>query len=274
MGFWGDAWDYTKDVYRDIDKNYGGLLPGGVGPNDPAHEGGEYAGVDRASFDLPGYQGMQDRYGNYLDQVDQRGAPQMGPAQRAAQSQFRGQQGMLSSLLMGRAQGDNSVAEQQLKQGVDLANQRAMSMAASARPSDAAMAMRLQQQQMGANSMDLAGQTAIARAQEANQAAGALGGVLAQGRAGDENLNMFNASQGNNREQTQAQMNQAQMGMNDQARQGLLGGSLEAAQAQQQGGMNYEQNRTQRFGAVIQQPTNQEVMLGTVKGLAQGLVGG
>lgn len=275
MGFWGDAWDYAKGAYNDIDKNMGGILPGGVGSGDPSRSGGQYEGVDRGNFNLPGYDNIQGRYGSYLNQVDNRNAPQIGEYERAqASGGFQGQQHDLSNLLMDRAQGNNSVAEQQMKQGVDLANQRQLAFAAGARPSNAGMAMRLAGQNMGSNMMDLAGQTAIARAQEANQAANSLGGVLAQGRGADEGLNMFNAGQNNQRQFGQAQMNQNQMGINDAARQGLLGGSLAAAQAQQQGGEQYEGNRTQRFGSVLGVPTNQEVLMGGLKSVAQAAAAG
>jgi hypothetical protein len=258
MGLWGDIKDYGSSTYDALDRTMGGLLPGGVDPGDPARSGGEYSGVDRGNFDLPGYQATQDRYGNYLNQVDRRDAPTINQ-----NTQFRGGQTQLSNLLMDRAQGRGSVAEQQMQQGVDLANQRQLALAAGARPGNAAMAFRMAGQNMGSNMMDLAGQTAIARAAEANQAANSLGGVLAQGRGADDQLAM-----------AQAQMQQNQMGINDAARQGLLGGSLAASQAQQQGGQNYEQNRTQRFGSVMGAPTNEEVLMGGLQGVAKGAMMG
>lgn len=274
MGFWDDVKGYAGETYDWVDKQLGGHLPGGVDPGDPSREGGEYAGVDRANFNLPGYDDMQGRYGHYLDEVDHRGAPRIASFQNAGQSGFRGQQNSLSDLLMSRAQGNNSVAEQQMKQGADIANQHQLAFAAGARPGNAAMAMRLAGQNMGANEMDLAGQTALARAQEANMAANSLGGVLAQGRGADENLNMFNAGQQNQRMSQNAQMQQQQYAINDAARNGLLGGSFNAAQAQQQGGQNYEQNRTARFGSVLGVPTNDEVLRGAEEGIFKALSGG
>lgn len=256
-----------------VPKNDSGL--GGLGLGDPARSGGQYEGLDRNNFNLPGYDGMQDRYGNYLNKVDNRDAPQIGNYQTAGQSGFRGRQDQLANLLMDRAQGNNSVAEQQLHQGLDLANQQQMSLMAGARPSNTAMAMRLGGQNMANNDMGLTGQAALARAQEAQMAANSLGGVLAQGRGADEGLNMFNAGQNNQRQFGQAQMDQNQMGINDAARQGLLGGSLSAAQLQQQGGTSYESNRTQRYGAALGVPTQGEVLLGGLTGaIKAGMAGG
>ena len=249
-------------------------MPGGPDPNDPYREGGEYSGVDRGNYDLPGYQATQDRYGDYLSQVDNRSAPQLAMADQAHNSAFRGQQSDLASLLMDRAQGNNSVAEQQLRQGLDASNHQQMALMAGARPSNAAMALRLGGQNMATSSMGLTGQAALARAQEANLAANSLGSVLAQGRGADENVDMFNAGQANHRSDVNAQLQQNQTSIDDAARGNLLGGSLQAAGLQQQGGMGYEQNRAGRFGAVLGVPTNQEVMYGGLQGMIKGAAGG
>ena len=265
MSWYGDLYD-TYDKYL-----WGGLLPGGEEPGDPSRSGGPYEGVDRGNFNLPGYDQVQDRYGNYLNQVDNRHAPHLNPwAEQAQQSEFRPQQGQLANLLMDRAQGRNSVAELQLHQGTDLANQAQRSFMASARPSNAAMAMRLGSQNMAGNDMALSGQAALARAQEANMAANSLGGVLAQGRGADEGLNMFNTGAMNQRATDLAHLQQQQTALDDQARSGLLGGSLQAAQSQQQGGEAYEQNRTQRYGAAMGVPTNGEVFMGGITGAIKG----
>lgn len=235
----------------------------------------DYSGLDRNNFDLPGYQGMQDRYSGYLNQVDSRGTPQVGPYSQAAASGMAGQQRGLADLLMDRAQGRGaSLADMQMQRGFDQANQAQRQMMAGARPSSAAMAMRLGSQNMAANDMDLTGQAAMARAAEANGAANSLGGVLASGRSADENLNMFNAGQLNTRESQNAQLRQNQYGIDDAARAGLLGGSLTAAQAQQQGGMGYEQNRTSRYNATLGVPTQGETLFNGLKGLGTALVGG
>jgi hypothetical protein len=277
MSWLDDAGGWVKDhgallgglTFGPVGALAGSALTGGLDRSN-----NEYAGVDRGNFDVPGYQGIQDRYGGYLNQVDNRGAPQIGAYQNAGASSFAGDQHALANLLMDRAQGKNSVAEQQLRQGLDVANQHQMAAAAGARPQNAAMAMRLASQNMAGNEMGMTGEAARARAQEAQQAAMGLGGVLAQGRGADEGLNMFNAGQQNQRTGQQAAMNQNQMGINDAARNSLLGGSLQAAGLQQQGGMGYEQNRTDRFGAMLQQPTDTEKGIGLLGGLLKGAVGG
>lgn len=263
------------DLYAGIDRyGWGGLLPGGSDSDDPARTGGEYEGVDRNNFNLPGYDAIQGRYGGYLNDIDQRGAPQVGPYERAAASGFAGDQRGLATLLGARARGEGGVADLQMQAGLDRANQAQRQMMAGANPSNRAMAMRVGSQNMAANDMDMAGQAAIARAAEANAAANSLGSVLAAGRGADESLNMFNAGQQNQRQFQNAQLQQNQYGINDAARQGLLSGSLNAAQAQQQGGMNYEQNRTSRFGSVLGVPTQGEQFVSQMQGLGKTLLMG
>jgi hypothetical protein len=261
----GDSWtDYLP----------GGYVLRNATSDDPAREGGQYEGLDRSNFNLPGYDQQQGRLSGYLGQVDARQAPHIGPYQQAGQSDFRGQQDRLSSLLMDRANGNNSVADMQMRQGLDAANQQQRSLMASARPSNVGMAMLTGSQNMANQAMGITGQAGMARAQEAQMAANSLGGLLAQGRGADENLSMFNAGQENQRAYGQAGMNQQQMGMNDAARLGYLGQSLNAAQAQQQGGMGYEQNRTQRYGAAVGVPTQGEVWRGGLAGLGGMALGG
>lgn len=249
-----------------------GWLGDKLGFSDPARTGGQYEGIDRTNFDLPGYAGQQGRLNGYLAGVDGRYAPDIN-THLGQQSGFRGQQQGLADLLMDRARGNNSVAELQLRQGADMANQQAMSQAASARPQNTAMAQRLAMNNNATNMMGLSGATALARAQEAAMAQGQLGQVLGQGRSADEAMSMFNASQQNQGDLSQAQLQQQQMSLNDQARQGLLGQSLQAAGMQQQGGMGYEQGRTQRYGAALGVPTNKEVLVGGITSLG-GLLGG
>jgi hypothetical protein len=88
----------------------------------------------------------------------------------------------------------------------------------------------------------------------------------------DEALAMFNAGQTNQRALEQARLAQQQYAINDAARQGLLGTSLQAAGMQQQGGMGYEQQRGQRFAGMLGVPTAQEKGIGAFTGLA-GLFG-
>ncbi len=272
---WDDFKEWTKSAYNKYDKYLvGGFLPGGEDPDDPSRSGGEYAGVNQDNFQLPGAQGFHDRIGGYLNEVDGRQGPKIGAYERAQQSGFAGDQRELAGMLMDRAQGKNSVAEQQWRQGTEAANHQQRSMMAGARPGNAAMAMRVGSQNMATNAMGMTGGAALARAQEAQQAAMGLGGVLAQGRGADENLGMFNASQSNQRQFGQAQMDQQQTAMDDAARAGLMGQDVNVAGLQQQGNMGYEQNRTNRFGATLGVPTNSEATAGLIGGLLKGVSGG
>lgn len=213
-------------------------LPGGyairtLGSDEPIRGGGQYEGIDRGNFNLPGYDEAQKRYGDYLGGVDARG-----------QSSFRGGQEDLGKLLMDRAQGRGpSVAGETLRQQNEMAQRQQLAMAAGANPANAAMAQRLASEGAANASVGLGGQAALARATEANQAAGLLGNVYGQGR----------------------QQDIANTAVNDQARAELLRQGLMASQMQQQGGMNYEQNRTQRYGAALGVPTQGEAL---VKGLS------
>lgn len=245
-----------------------------LGLDDPMRNGGEYEGLDRNNFSVPGYDQQQNRLAGYLQGVDSRVAPHVGTYQTAHGSAFRGDQAELVDQLQRRAAGQDSVAELQARQGMDAANAQQRSMMAGARPTNAAMAMQLGSQGMANAAMGIQGQAAIARAQEALGATGQLGNVLAQGRGADEQLNMWNAGQQNQRKSQQAQMNQQQMGLDDAARAGYLGQSLNAAGMQQQGGMAYEQNRTQRYGAAMGVPTKREALIGGISSLGAGLIGG
>lgn len=251
---WGDVWDATKTgLGIALDPlNLSGLSES---PLDIDRKSAtENQGIDRGNFQVPGYIGQQARFSNYLKGVDERGAPTLGP-----DSSFRNNQSALSGLLMDRAQGRNSVAEQQLRQGADMVNQQQRSMMAGARPQNAAMAMRLGSSNMANNMMGLSGATAMARAQESQMAANSLGGLLNTARGQDDA-----------RASDQAHMQQNQYSIDDQARQGLLNGSLNAAGMAQQGGMAYEQNRTQRYGADLGVPTKGEILMGGLGGLLSG----
>lgn len=229
-------------------------------------------GVNVPSNTASGYEQHQDRYSSYLDAIQGRDAPQIGEFQNVQQSQVAGQQQSLADMLAARARGENSVAELQLRQAADQGMNQQRSMAMGARPGQSAMAARLASQNMGRMQAGLGQSAAIARAQEAQMAAQGLGGLLGQMRGSDDQTGMFNANQQNNRTGQQAQMNQQQMGMNDAANNALLGGSLNAAGMQQQGGIAQEQNNTNRWGVQMGVPTQQEQFMGGVAGAAPMLL--
>lgn len=232
MSFIDDLWGGISNLWH--------AVPGGAQAlGDSFERGGEYKGIDRSNFDLPGFAGIQDRYNGYLGNIDSRG-----------DSSFRGGQEQLAAMLMDRARGRGpSVAGETLRQQNELAQRQQLSMAAGANPSNSALAQRLASENMANQAVGLGGAAALARAAEANQAAGLLGNVYGQGRQQDITA----------------------QAANDAARAELLRQGLAAAGLQQQGGMNYEQNRTARYGASMGQPTTSERILGGVLG---GLKGG
>jgi hypothetical protein len=253
IGSAGQGQKVPESGNRWIDSAVGNVLGGGTG-NRPRS----------------GYDQFQDRYSQYLDQVSGRGAPQIGEYERAGQSGVAGQQQSLADMLAARARGENSIAELQLRQGLDRGMNQQRSLAMGARPGSSAMAARQAAQNSGRMAADMGQQAAIARAQEAQMAAMGLGGLLGGMRGSDDEMARFNAAQHNQREYGQAGMNQQQMALNDSANANLLGQSLNAAGMQQQGGIAQEQIAANRFGTMLGQPTQGEVMTG----LGAGLLGG
>lgn len=159
------------DLYNGYDKYlWGGLLPGGVDPNDPAHNGGPYEGVNQGNFQLP--------FGDDMRRRDNR----LGDRATADAGYWQGQQRDVAGNLADQMQGKNSLAQLQLRQAADqnIANQR--SMAASAAPGNAAL-MNLQAMQgAGRINQGYAGQAQQASIMERNAAANALAGLATGAR--------------------------------------------------------------------------------------------
>lgn len=229
-----------------------------------------YRDVNQDNFNMPGYENRGNNLMGLAGGVQGRGAPQIGAYQTAGASDpFRSQQLGLAQQLGRLASGQDSYSAEQLRQAADANIGMQQGMMASNR-ANPAMAARMGMQNAGRINQGLAGQQSLAGIQERNTAAMGLGGLLAQGRGADEQLNMFNAGQQNQRTGMQAGMNQQQMGMNDQAGLGYLGLEQQNAALQQQGMMGYEQNRTNRFGQYMQTPTADEQMFGGLAGLGMG----
>lgn len=164
MGFFGDLYD-KWDQYA-----YGGLLPGGVDPNAPAHTGGPYEGVDQGNFQLP--------YGDDMRRRDN----ELGSQYTRNANGWQQQQQAVAQSLADQMRGKNSLAQLQLRQAADqnIANQR--SMAASAAPGNAAL-MNLQAMQgAGRINQGYAGQAQQASIMERNAAANALAGLATGAR--------------------------------------------------------------------------------------------
>jgi len=137
-------------------------------------------------------------------------------------------------MLRQQATGERSVSAEQLRQGLQQNLAAQQSMAAGARPGNAAMAARNAAMQMGRMGSGLSGQQALAGLQEQNQAAQLLGQLQTQ------------------------------------ARQQELQRALESRQNAIQGYGAVEAQRGGRFGAIAGQPSTFDKILGAGSGIAQG----
>lgn len=235
MSWLGDVWDTTKNAIGDAGREVKGWLGGKM------RSEGEYGGVDRGNFDVPGFDERNDYFRRQAEAAAGRQAPQV------AESAFREDQRMVLDRLRRQMTGEDSLSQAQLRQNTDanLAQQR--SLAAGASPRNAALSMRLLGQNAGRINQAAVGQQAMAGIAERNAAANLMGQV-AQGARGQD------LSRGQANAQNQLQ----QTGLNQQGQLGF--GTLEqaGAEAQQRGGMGYEQNRTQRATAALGVPSNME----------------
>lgn len=159
-----------------------------------------------------------------------------------AQDNFltRGRSADQTADYLGRVmRGQESVSAEQLRQGLQQNMAAQQSMAAGARPGNAAMAARTAAMQAGRLGAGLSGQQALAGIAERQAAAGQLGDLQAKLRQ---------------------QELQAALGSRGQALQGYG---------------QYEAGRTARFGAMMGVPTLGEQALGLAAGgLQAGLMGG
>lgn len=242
--------------------------------NTPSRSGGEYGGVDKGNFDLPGAKERSKRLLDMAQGFGQRQAPGIGRFQNSGEGEFRGGQEALIRQLQGRASGADSLSQIQLRQAADhnLAQQQAL--AASARPGQGAMAARMASQQAGNIGQGLAGQAAQAGIMERAQAQDMLGNVLAGARGQDIGQSQFNANTQNQRLLEMARMQQQQYGMNDQALLEALRQEQANAALRQQGTMGYEGQRTQRYGAAMGTPTYGEQILGGLSSAGAAFAGG
>jgi len=199
----------------------------------------KYGTLDRGNFNVPGYGGRQQNLLSQADYAAGRRSPQAGV------SGFRsGQQGLVG-LLEAQARGQGpSAAQLQLKDAMSRnvsAQQALMASGGSARSAS---------QQAGALGASLSNQAAQARVQEQLGAQQQLGAALQGARGQDMQRNIANM---------EAQLRSR--GLNDQQIRAMLELELRQAGMQQQGGMGYEGQRTQRFGAMLGVPTRGEQVL-------------
>ncbi len=219
---WYNDWDDFKESAGNVYDR--------IRNNAPMRGEGEYAGVDRGNYNLPGY----EQYAQSTQQfADTRGG---GP--------FRAGQERLAGRLERMGTGQDSYSKEQLRQSMGRLQSQQMSMAAGAPSSQNALAQRLAMRNASRIGGGLAGEQALAGIQERNAANMALGGMLGQARGQD----------------TQAYLGGTELG-------------LRAAGMQQQGGMNYEQNRTQRAGYAMNAPSTKEALIGALQGAGQSMLG-
>lgn len=223
----------------------------------PNRGSNEFRDVDRGSFDMPGYGQRGDRLLGMAGQVGGRGLPNMDGA---AQGQVRGQQQDLIGMLRQQAAGQGpSIAEQQLRRSTDRAIAQQQGLAATAGPTNQALAARMAAQQGGALQSAMSGQAADARMQEQLNAQQQLGGLLGGVRGQDIGM-----------AQAQAQLGLQGQQLNDQTLLELLRQEQANAEAQQRGGFAYEQQRGQRFGGLLSTPSPGEQLLGGLSTLGAG----
>jgi hypothetical protein len=236
--------------------------------------GGWTGGAGRNDFTVPGAQGRDQLYGQLAHGAMGQTAPQVGPAAQIGPSGFAGQQDALGKYLMSQATGQGpSLAQQQYQQASDAGFRQQLAMAAGARPGDAAMAARLASQNIGTQQQGLAAGLAQAGTQERMAAAGQAANVLGQGRQQDYQQGAFNAGAQNQFGMANAQMQQQQLGMNNDQLARLLALQQQNAEAQQRGLMGYEANQTARYAIDQNQPKWYDKLLGAAVGLAPTVAG-
>lgn len=243
----GGPLESALDRSRRAEELYGGV--------DPSGRLGEAAG--RASgFGSRGMQGYQQA-GRDLE--SQRARMQGLSNQYGRLSGQYGQQfGGLADRYGRIAQGQDSISAEQLRQGLQQQQAAQTSMAAGARPQDASMAALGAARNMGDAAAGMSGQAAMAGLQERRDALGAQLGALGAGA---------NAQQGfmGGQSDLQGAMQQGLLTGRGQDANVALGGQGLAMQGY--GGI--EQARTNRYGALMGQPTYGEHLLSGAQGAAQ-----
>lgn len=223
-----------------------------IGLGDLDRSQNEFRDVGRDNFNLPGFAdraaGM-DRQGNaFLD----RRAPQ------AADSSFRQTQADALAQLQALAGGQNSLVGEQGRAAQAQLGAQQRQFAAGASPANQAMGQRLAMQNAARGGIGIDANTRMGQIAERNAALAGMGQLSSAARGQDIGLNQFNVG-----------ADLQQQGMNQQGWLGAQGLGLQNAQAEQQGGMNYEAQRGARFNGLLQNPTTGERALGAIVGGAQ-----
>lgn len=217
-------YNWEQGIKGGIGGGLGGSAFGPIGT-------GVGAGIGLLSGFFGGDDENKDMLTEYYRQLQGRQAPQAGAAAQSAYSGFRSNQQDLVNRLEAMANGQGpSLARQQFEQATDRNMRGQQAMAASGRGGP--LSQLTAANNMGMLGANAAQGSAIARTNEQMQAIGQLGGVIAQGRGADEGTNMFNAGQKNNMTLANLDARLRAMGMNDQARLGILSQLSSNANAQ------------------------------------------
>lgn len=259
------GWSWGKAALGAVAGGPAGALVGGYWNdiNKGMERGGEYRGVDRGNFDVPEYVSQRNKY-NEIAYADPRQAPQ-AQARMAKERGNRRRQSRIGQMLMAEAKGNGpaqKLARLNAEQMADRGVAQQMAMASSGRPGQGAMAS----QNAAMNAADIqsrvgeqATNAGLAAQMQAQQLAS---GHFTGARGQDQNMAQFNSAQRNNMNQFNADARLRQLGLDDRRQMEALGQRLQLAQMQQQGGMEYERNRTQRYGYNMGTPTGMERILG------------
>lgn len=250
----------------------GGLLGGFLGGSGP-----QAYNPDRGNFSVPSYGSQYDQYSRLGAKANSRQAPQMAGAQMG-DSAFRGDQSALVRMLQADAAGrgpSQQLVRMQAQGAADRGMQQQMAMQAGAAPGSGAMAAR--SAALGAGQMQSAvgGQATMAGLQARLSATDMLGGVLSGARGQDLAREQANMQSSLSTQQGNMQGRLQQTAMNDQAQMEALRQRLALAQAQQQGGMSYEQLKGGGQNATMGMPTQGDKLLGMASGFGKmGMAGG
>jgi len=198
----------------------GGAMAGGaIGGPWGAAIGGGIGGL-LGLFGGGGASDYKDQLNKLAAGYGSRTAPQTGPASNASYSDFRRNQAGLIAQLEAAANGTGpSAAQMQMQAAMDRAAGAQASAAAGAggRGVNAGAALRNASNNTAALMSQNSKDTGILRAQEQLNARGQLGQAIAQGRAGDEQINQFNAEQANRAALANLQAKLQSIGLNDEA---------------------------------------------------------
>ncbi len=221
------------------------------------------SGGTPGDYGVPGFDAMNNGYRENAQQRSRLGDMYGGRA--APMSDQRGNQLGLGNMLLQEAQGNGvgqNLVRMQAREAANRASAQQFAALGGARPGMQAMAARnamlgtaLAQGGVGQNA-------AMGSAQMTLGAQNAYGQHL-QGVRGQDESTQLASRQLNDNSQLNAYGQQMQL---MQQRQNLAG-------MQQQGNQQYQQNQTQRYGALMGQPTKGETVLGGFTGLGGALMG-